>query len=93
MPNLMTASIADRNVMVLMRAVTEEECRAAIKSYSASWRATKRGRNARAIDGMEMGFYYTDGKLAATMWIDMYPPPPGEPRFHPAKGAIPGLAR
>jgi hypothetical protein len=82
---------SDKHISVICDNYPDTVCAGLIIKYGVSWRATKKGRTTKWLDGLELGFYYSDGKLAHTMWIERVPTPANEPKFAPAVGVIPGL--
>lgn len=91
MPQVFSQGRAERHISVTSRIVTEERARQIIAGHSMSWTTTKKGRTAKKISADEVGFYFSDGKLAGSMWVEHLPIPAGEAKFAPAVGAIPGL--
>ena len=91
MPHVYSQSSKSRVIDVIAADVTMAQAQFVIARNAQHWAATKPGRKAAGLDGMEVGFYFSDGKLAATMWIDAYPTPAGEPKLTAATGEIPGL--
>jgi hypothetical protein len=81
----------EKNIAVITGSLATNACRQIILQHVGGWMNSKKGRKAKDISYLETAFYYSDGKLACTMWIETLPPPANEPKFAPAVGAIPGL--
>ena len=91
MPRVYSQTRNDRNMLVIADNLSLDACRHVVANYAAGWVRTKPGRTAKGLGGLEIGFYFSDGKLACLMWVDPLPAPVGENKFQPAKGEVPGL--
>lgn len=91
MARIYSQSRSEPNMTVIADGVTISQGVDILSRYAVGWTVTKKGRAAAQIAPMEVGFYFSDGKLACTMWVDPLPTPKGEPKFAPAVGEIPGL--
>lgn len=91
MPRVYSQARRDNDMPVIANNLSLDACRQVVAKYAFEWIRTKPGRTAKGLGALEMGFYYSDGKLACLMWIDPLPAPVGENKFQPATGEVPGL--
>lgn len=91
MARIYCQSRSERNITMIADGLSIEHAGALLAQYGMGWQVTKKGRASDMIGPLELGFYFSDGKLACTMWVDPVPTPRNEPKFTPAKGPIPGL--
>lgn len=91
MPRIYAQTRSQRNIKMIHPCITMAAAANLIARYVIAWEESKPGRCAKRIDGLEIGFYFSDGKLSSTIWVDPVPTPANEPKFTPAKGEVPGL--
>lgn len=91
MPRVYSQSRNDKNIVVIADHISVVQGQCILATYVNEWKASKKGRSVKLIAGTELSLMFSDGKMAATMWIDYLPTPANEPKFAPAVGPIPGL--
>lgn len=91
MAHLYSQTRNERIINLIAGGIAMEGAKHLMGQYAYQWRMTKPGRTAKALGAHEVGCYYSDGKLAALLWVDPCPAPVGEPKLSPATGPVPGL--
>lgn len=91
MPRIYCQGHKEKHISMIGEGNSATVCRGFIAKQALDWVNSKRGRTARPLHSDEMAFYFSDGKLAATVWVDFVPTPEGEPQLAPAVGEVPGL--
>lgn len=91
MPTIYSQRRGDRNIAMIGRASDIASCKEVVAAYALEWINSKKGRKVKPISTLEMGLHFSDGKLAALLWVDPVVSPVGENPFTPATGPIPGL--
>lgn len=91
MPCIYSQRREDKHITMIGRANHVQTCKDYIGKYAMDWVKSKPGRKVEPLGSLEIGFLFSSGKLAATMWVETVVPPAGENPFTPATGEIPGL--
>ena len=91
MPRIYSQRRNDNSIVMIADSTSTEACRMEMARHANAWIRTKAGRTAKPMGNLELGLMFSDGKMAASIWVEMIPPPQGEAPFTPATGPVPGL--
>lgn len=91
MPRVYSQRREDRAMTMIAESPDQQALLKVMAHYAKDWVHSKPGRKIKAMGSMELGFMFSSGKMAASMWLEMLPAPKGENPFTPATGPIPGL--
>jgi hypothetical protein len=91
MPRVYSQARKEKHIVVIADNVSVMQGQCILATYVNQWKASKKGRSIKVTGGTDLSLMFSDGKLAATMWIDHLPTPEGENKFTAAVGPIPGL--